>query len=394
LIAASFSILGWITLSHARSSFGYIVGFYFFTLILGYLWLAPFSRFAYGHNVAMTSAFASGLAFLAAQNVAFPIDRRVVLTDRAVLLLLSAIVMVAAATLIIGSLYSFRLVHLSEIYIFQKEISFPTPIKYAIGTVSTALVPFAFACFIERRQYLSAAFSLVLLISFYPLTLTKTALFAPFWLVFLAVLATYCEIRTATILSLLIPTTLGIASIWSPLTSVFGIVNIRMMAVPSIALDVYNDFFARHPLTHFCQVRLLKPFMECAYSDQMGVIMADVYRAGNFNASMFATEGIASVGNWFAPIVAVLCGLVISLASSAARDLSPRFVFVSSGVLVLAITNVPFTTAMLTHGAVLLFLLWSVMPKNCGALETVPSKLPMPNLYGLSAEGIRIQPVE
>ena len=34
-----------------------------------------------------------------------------------------------------------------------------------------------------------------------------------------------------------------------------------MIAIPSVAMDVYNDFFSKHELTHFCQIWLLKPVM-------------------------------------------------------------------------------------------------------------------------------------
>ena len=76
----------------------------------------------------------------------------------------------------------------------------------------------------------------------------------------------------------------------------FGLVNIRMMATPSSAMDIYNDFFSGHPLTWFCQISFLKPLMSCPYQEQLSLVMEKTYRLGNINASLFATEGIASVG--------------------------------------------------------------------------------------------------
>jgi hypothetical protein len=145
---------------------------------------------------------------------------------------------------------------------------------------------------------------------------------------------------------------------------IFGLINFRMLAIPSLSLDVYNDYFAHHELTHFCQVQMFKPFMNCPYSEPLGTAMATAYHVGSFNALMFATEGVASVGLVGAPLVALACGLLISIANSLSSHLPPRFVIVSSGVLVQAFINVPFTTAMLTHGAGVLFLLWYVTPKN------------------------------
>jgi hypothetical protein len=61
--------------------------------------------------------------------------------------------------------------------------------------------------------------------------------------------------------------------------------------------------------------------------------MAKTYQLGNMNASLFATEGIASVGPWLGPIIVFACGLVIALASRLLAGLPPRFILLSSGIL-------------------------------------------------------------
>ena len=62
------------------------------------------------------------------------------------------------------------------------------------------------------------------------------------------------------------------------------------------------------------------------------------------------------MGPVFAPVTALACGLVI--------DLPPRFILVSSAIIVQVLLNVPFTTVLLTHGAAILFLLWYIMPRT------------------------------
>jgi hypothetical protein len=144
----------------------------------------------------------------------------------------------------------------------------------------------------------------------------------------------------------------------------FGLVNIRMMATPSSAMDIYNDFFSSHPLTWFCQISFLKPLMGCPYQEQLSLVMEKTYQLGNINASMLATEGIASVGLYLAPLVALACGLVLALGNRASAGLPPGFVLISAALLPQTFLNVPFTTALLTHGAGLLFLLWYIMPRT------------------------------
>ena len=137
-----------------------------------------------------------------------------------------------------------------------------------------------------------------------------------------------------------------------------------MIAVPSNAIDIYNDFFSRHDLTYFCQIRILRHVMSCPYQEQLSLVMAAAYDLGNYNASMFATEGIASVGTLFAPVSLFVCGLVIALANRVSAGLPPRFVLISGAVIPQVLFNVPLTTALLSHGAGLLFLLWYLTPRS------------------------------
>jgi hypothetical protein len=58
------------------------------------------------------------------------------------------------------------------------------------------------------------------------------------------------------------------------------------------------------------------------------------------------------------------------MANCVSCHLPPKVVFVSSGVLVQALVNVPFTTGLLTHGAALLFLLWYLTPGSVGAPDS------------------------
>ncbi|MCK1743569.1 hypothetical protein IVA80_22650 [Bradyrhizobium sp. 139] len=367
-----------------RFSFGYALGFYFYTLILGYIWLVEFSTFPYGHRAAAISAFLSGIAFIIpALFVTAPIRQRFALTAGQLHIILAAIVVVSIAILAIGATFQFRLAPPADMYKFRAEIDLPKWLQYAIGSVSGALLPFAYACFFQFRRYALAALCLLALVLFYPITLTKVSLLAPSWLVFLTLLSLYFECRMAVILSLLLPILSGvvIAALYRyGLASeqafvYFGTVNFRMIAMPSSALDFYNDFFSTHQLTYFCQITLLKLVMPCPYKEQLSVYMADSYHLGYFNASLFATEGIASVGTKLAPISALVCGLIISLGNRASAGLPGRFILLSGGLLLQILINVPLTIALVTHGILVLFLLWHIAPRDMLGDPPAPSTL-------------------
>jgi hypothetical protein len=359
-LVASFFVL-------AGFSFGYLVGFFFFTMILGYLWLNCFTDLNYDHRLAGLSAAASAVAFLLpALFISSPVHQIYTLTARSFDRLLTSILILGIATIAIGAIYNFRIVSFENMYEYRGKMNNPAFVRYLVTIVSNALLPFAFAGFVARKARWRAAAVLALLLIFYPITLSKTAFFAPFWLVAALVLSRIFEARITVILLLLGPMLAGLALgtvLAAHAAFFFSTVNFRMIAIPSVAMDVYNDFFSRHELTHFCQISILKQIMGCPYQEQLSIVMQRAYRLGNFNASLFATEGIASVGLFFAPLTVLMCGFVIALGNRLSAGLPARFILISGALLPQILLNVPLTTALLTHGAAILFLLWYVTPR-------------------------------
>ena len=387
LIAAPFALTA-ILFAVSRFSFGYFLGFCLYTVILGYLWLVEFSVFPYEHRWPAVSAAFSGLfLLLPALAAASPFRQRFMLSPHAFDRALTAILFVGAATLVAGALYNFRLVGIGDIYAFRQDIHFPAPLGYAIGATSMVLLPFAFAAFRVRGAGGRAAAALALILLFYPVTLTKLTLFAPLWLLLLLALSKFAEIRIAVVLSLAVPIAIGVvlgllykmAQVLSYEVAFpfFGAVNFRTIAVASLAIDIYNDFFATHPVTYFCQISVLKAVVACPYREPLALLMANNYQLGNLNASLFATEGVASVGVALAPMAALACGFVIALANRASAGLPARFILLSSAMLVQVLLNVPLTIALITNGTALLFLLWYVTPRTVFA-KNEPAKLLLP----------------
>jgi hypothetical protein len=367
-IVAAFSVLSLLFLQFPFS-FGYFVAFYFYTMVVGYLWLNCFSDFGYNHWLSGASAVASMAAFLIpALSMSKPIRHSNILAESTFDRVLTAIMAIGVVTILVGASYSFKVVSLAQMYDFRSKLSMPSLLSYWIGIVSNALLPFAFACFAVRGNHWRATLTLALLLFFYPITLTKVAFFTPAWLLIMAMLSRLFDCRVATVLSLFLPVAVGTmayAILGQSAKSLFEVINLRMIATPSNAMDVYNDFFFHHPYTYFCQINVLKVIVSCPYHDQLGVVMNHAYPGfGNFNASLFSTEGIASVGPLFAPISVLLCGLVIGFANRLCAGLPPRFVLISSSVLVQLLLNVPLTTSLLSHGAALLFLLWYLTPRG------------------------------
>jgi hypothetical protein len=351
----------------ARFSFGYFSGFYFYTMILGYLWLNCFTDLNYDHRSAGLSAAASAVTFLLpALFISSPVRQIYTPTAKSFDRFLTCLLMLGVATVAIGAIYNFRLVSPANMYEYRAKLVAPASVNYLVTIVSNAVLPFAFAGLAATKARGRAVAVLLLLPLFYPITLNKMALFTPPWLVVMLLIAKFFEARTAVILSLVGPMLAGLVlfAMFEAHAALFlSTVNFRMIAIPSVAMDVYNDFFSRHELTYFCQISFLKTSMHCPYQEQLSIIMERTYKLGNFNASLFATEGIASVGLLFAPFATFLCGLVIALGNRFSAGLPAGFILVSGAILPQALLNVPLTTALLTHGAALLFLLWYITPR-------------------------------
>src|SRR5262249_7406818 len=116
-------------------------------------------------------------------------------------------------------------------------------------------------------------------------------------------------------------------------------------------------------LTRFCQISFFEPFMHCPYQGQLSLVMERTYQIGNFNASLLATEGIASVGFYLAPLATLACGVIIGFGNRLSAELPPQFVLLSGAMLVQTLLNVPLSTVLLTHGGGLLFILWYLTPR-------------------------------
>lgn len=357
-----------------RASFGAALSFYLLTVAAGFSWLVPFSVFGYDRDLATLSIFASAATFaLPAIFLKLPLPRLPDLSERGVERLLLVLLVASAVILAFASSYHFRLVGIGEIYLYRDQIVMPALLRYGSGIAVGALLPYAFTMFAARGRWAFAGLALAMLIGFYPVSLMKLALFAPFWLAFLYVLLQYSEERVAVVLSLLLPMAVGLATMApqifgfnaSPVvTGLFGVVNFRMIAVPAISLDLYNDFFAHNPSTGFCQISWLKPFVRCPYATSLAELLGTAYQFGMLNASMFATEGIASVGLVAAPIVTFACGVVIAAANAMSRHWPQRHVILSAGIALQSFLSVPFSTMLLTNGAAVLFLLWYLTPPS------------------------------
>jgi hypothetical protein len=363
----------------AGFSFGWFAGISFYSMMVGFFWLTFFGNEAYNHTMARWSAVASLLLFLLPvlfQTV--PAPKRLNLSPKAMDRLVLALLFVAAVVLVLGASYGFALVGLSQSEELRSAFARPAILNYLIGSLLGAALPFAFAYLATQRRYTLACIPILLIWGFYPVVLNKSVVFGGVWLPFLLALFRLFEPKRATVLSVVLPMLPGMIGyelvdfgvfaddgLFAHMSNfVFGNANIRLFAFPSIAMNQYSDFFTTHPLTHFCQIGIIRAIHGCPYPFQLGAAMSEAYHMGSLNGSLFATEGIASVGPVWAPVSALVCGLIVSLGNSASARLPAPLIATSAGLAVQqALLNVPLSASLLSNGVLVLFLLWAVAPR-------------------------------
>jgi hypothetical protein len=350
-----------------KFSFGYFVGFYLFVMMSGYFWVNRFGTLGYDRAAGLASAAASIALFLIpALLLTIPAKRPFSLPHKA-LDALPVCVLVLSAFVLTGAAFDgFRFVSLAEMYRHREEISHARAVNYAIGILDGALLPFAFACALSRKRWLVLALLCGAALLLYATAFTKLSLLVPFYLIFIAALTRFFEARAAVIISLLVPIAVGLIAraFDSEITNaVFGFLLLRLLAIPSISLEHYFVYFADHPVTHFCQITPIRRLVGCPYPE-LGVALSNWFGLGNQNGSLFATEGVASVGPTLAPLMAFFCGVAIAVGNMASAGLPKRFILISACMMPQILLNIPLSTTFLSHGMGVLFVLWYLVPRD------------------------------
>ena len=128
-VVAAFALVSYLFII-ADFSFGYFLGFYFYTMVLGYLWLNCFSDLNYDHRLSGLSAAASAVAFLIpALFISSPVRQRFTISPKVFDRLLTLSLVLAAATIAISATYNFRLVSIGRIYEFRDRPGISAPVS-------------------------------------------------------------------------------------------------------------------------------------------------------------------------------------------------------------------------------------------------------------------------
>lgn len=139
-----------------------------------------------------------------------------------------------------------------------------------------------------------------------------------------------------------------------------SIILMRTYGLAGAMPGVYAEFFAVNPNTLYSHINVVSLFIHYPYTGQVGQVIGEQalgLPGLNANASFWATDGIAALGNVGVLIIGVVVGASLSIANFILSLADRRLVFLSAIPFVISVTNASFFTAVLTGGGGLLLLL-------------------------------------
>jgi hypothetical protein len=375
LYTLAFAIVALLSIAFIGQAFWFYCSLWVLIYCVNFLLIAPTTQFLYDVGFATAMVVLSFPVFAAASALPIrlpiaPISPKIM--DRIALALAAQLIV----AVLLGASYNFSLVNFRDASELRDDIiELPPTLAYLTFMNICAICPYLVAWFYYRKAMVLAALVVFLSLAFFPITLLKFALLSgP--LVFMTLVATRIfPLRVVAVASILIPLAAGV--MWESAAMeqgdlTFAFYNMRLVALPASILDHYLEFFRENPYTYFCHVGLLKGYMDCPYTEQLSVVLAERFKLGNMNASFLATEGVAALGPQFMPAAAAMGGLAIAVGKGLARGLPERFVLVSGFLAPILFLNIPLTTFMLTGGYFGLVLLWMITPREGWAAAPDP----------------------
>lgn len=257
---------------------------------------------------------------------------------------------------------------LNDVYDLRSEArgyEVPLIIGY-LSTFSDNLLPVLLVYFLHKKKYTIAFFIIGVILLNFGITATKQILF----LLFLALLG-FFVVKSFKIIRLYIWAFLFL--IYTCITEfiVFGTYFIsifstyRIFFIPAKLHYVYYDFFSTRELDYFRQ-SALKYFLNSPYKENIGFLLGD-YDIGDITAR--ANNGLFSdaymnfgiLGVLIFPVIIVL---ILKALDGATKGLSQRILFIVTSSTSFVFLGLPFTTALLSAGIVVLIILFYTLPRE------------------------------
>lgn len=295
--------------------------------------------------------------------------------------------MISVALLLISNAQHMRLVSFEEVYDlrFESGAVAQSPVSaYLISWLSYCFISYLYARGLVHRKwaYLAAGFTASFLL--YAATGAKAAiLLLPVtiglsWLWksgrdFLPRLLGAMVIATVLLVATLPDVGLGM---W-----IKSIVLVRILGTAGWTASKYLEHFSTEGLTYYTHIGPINaltggyPFGELSLGQMIGLAYSGSAEA-NFNGSFWASDGFAALGPVGVLVITPVVGCVLYLLNRSTTRLAPRFAVLWMGGFFIALLNVPLSTALLSGGGLIIFLLADVLTYSVPRRSRVAAPVP------------------
>lgn len=230
---------------------------------------------------------------------------------------------------VFGSVMS--LAGIEEVYV-QRDAAVSTmsgtSILYITGLMSGAINPFILVVGLRKKKPLLIGLGLFGQLVVYATLAGKVVLGST-----LLVVATYYSFKNGRILySRVYGGLIIIASVgpWAAMSRgksgdlishLADYIYLRILTLPGVLVGAYSEFFMRFPVTYLSHSIIGRPFSDYPYGDYSVGQVIGLYitptmgKVNNYNASFIAADGITGFGNLGIPLIFIVVGLWLWLAS-------------------------------------------------------------------------------
>ena len=139
----------------------------------------------------------------------------------------------------------------------------------------------------------------------------------------------------------------------------------RTMCIAGMETERYVQFFLveDHPFTYYTHIGFLKSLTGAyPYTESIGQVVAG--NGSNSNATFWMMDGVAASG----VLGIVIIGFLFIFFKSAMNSIGGKYSLIMAIPVMMysiqAMANVSFFTSMITHGAVLIYILFILLNKN------------------------------
>jgi len=290
------------------------------------------------------------------------------------LLIFVMIVFAIASQAAFGGLHYFSL-DIEKVYEFRNISAAEVPgiFGYIFSNASNVLIPLALTLALRFKRYFFAALIVVCATILFGMTHHKSVLFTPFVVVLLYIL--FATSRSSRIL--------GIAFLAIPCIAIAEILYIhyvlgahqagyftsltvrRVLFTPAMLDTLFLDFFERNPLYYWSASRFASWIHENPYGITAPYVIGIEYFASPQMAANTGAigSGYANAGLFGVALYSVAIGLFIGMLNGYGARIGHAAVAAVSFVLVFyVVTTTDLTTALLTHGLLLLVFILALFP--------------------------------